>query len=167
MSTELETIERLTRSEYKYGFTTDIDTEVAPKGLNEDIIRLISAKKNEPEFLLEWRLKAYRHWLKMTEPKWPNVTYPPINYQDTIYYAAPKSAKKLNSMDEVDPQLRATFEKLGISLEEQMRLSGVAVDAVMDSVSVATTFKEELRKLGIIFCSFSEAIREHPELVKK
>jgi len=167
MSTELETIERLTRSEYKYGFTTDIDTEVAPKGLNEDIIRLISAKKNEPEFLLEWRLKAYRHWLKMTEPKWPNVTYPPIDYQDTIYYAAPKSAKKLNSMDEVDPQLRATFEKLGISLEEQMRLSGVAVDAVMDSVSVATTFKKELSKLGIIFCSFSDAVQEHPELVKK
>jgi len=163
----LETIENLTRSEYKYGFTTDIETDVAPKGLNEGTIRMISAKKNEPEFMLEWRLKAYRHWLKMTEPKWPNVSYPPINYQDVIYYAAPKSAKKLNSMDEVDPQLRATFQKLGISLEEQMRLSGVAVDAVMDSVSVATTFKKELSKLGIIFCSFSEAVLEHPELVKK
>ncbi len=163
----LETIENLTRSEYKYGFTSDIETDVAPKGLDEDTVRMISAKKNEPEFMLEWRLKAYRHWLKMTEPKWPNVSYPPINYQDVIYYAAPKSAKKLNSMDEVDPQLRATFEKLGISLEEQMRLSGVAVDAVMDSVSVATTFKKELSKLGIIFCSFSEAVLEHPELIKK
>ncbi len=163
----LETIENLTRSEYKYGFTTDIETEVAPKGLNEDIIRFISAKKNEPEFMLEWRLKAYRHWLKMKEPKWPNLTYPPINYQDVIYYAAPKAKKQLNSMDEVDPTLRATFDKLGISLDEQKRLSGVAVDAVMDSVSVATTFKKELSKLGIIFCSFSEAVREHPELVKK
>ncbi len=163
----LETIENLTRSEYKYGFTTDIETDVAPKGLDEGTVRMISAKKNEPEFMLQWRLKAYRHWLKMTEPKWPNVSYPPINYQDVIYYAAPKSAKKLNSMDEVDPQLRATFQKLGISLEEQMRLSGVAVDAVMDSVSVATTFKKELSKLGIIFCSFSDAVLEHPELIKK
>ncbi|MGH7596015.1 MAG: Fe-S cluster assembly protein SufB [bacterium] len=167
MSTELTTIERLTKSEYKYGFTTDIATDVAPKGLNEDIIRLISSKKHEPEFMLEWRLKAFRYWQKMTEPKWPNVHYPPIDYQNTIYYAAPKSSKKFESMDEVDPELRATFEKLGISLNEQKRLSGVAVDAVMDSVSVATTFKKELAKLGIIFCSFSEAVQNHPELVQK
>jgi Fe-S cluster assembly protein SufB len=167
MSTELSTIQRLTKSEYKYGFTTDIETDVAPKGLNENIIRLISSKKNEPAFMLEWRLKAFRHWQKMTEPKWPNVHYPPIDYQDTIYYAAPKSSKKLASLDQVDPKLRATFEKLGISLEEQKRLSGVAVDAVMDSVSVATTFKKELAQLGIIFCSFSEAVQNHPELVRK
>jgi Fe-S cluster assembly protein SufB len=167
MSTELTTIERLTKSEYKYGFTTDIATDVAPKGLNEDIIRLISSKKHEPEFMLEWRLKAFRYWQKMTEPQWPNVHYPPIDYQNAIYYAAPKSSKKLESMDEVDPELRATFEKLGISLNEQKRLSGVAVDAVMDSVSVATTFKKELAKLGIIFCSFSEAVENHPELVQK
>jgi Fe-S cluster assembly protein SufB len=167
MSTELTTIERLTKSEYKYGFTTDIETDVAPKGLNEDIIRLISSKKNEPAFMLEWRLKAFRYWQKMTEPKWPNVHYPPIDYQETIYYAAPKSSKKLESLDQVDPKLRATFEKLGISLEEQKRLSGVAVDAVMDSVSVATTFKKELAQLGIIFSSFSEAVQNHPELVHK
>ncbi len=167
MSTEVATIEQLAGKEYKYGFTTDIETDIAPKGLNEDIIRLISKKKNEPEFMLEWRLKAFRHWLKMVEPHWPNVHYPPIDYQDSIYYAAPKASKKLNSLDEVDPQLRATFEKLGISLDEQKRLSGVAVDAVMDSVSVATTFKAELAKLGIIFCSFSDAVQEHPELVRK
>jgi Fe-S cluster assembly protein SufB len=167
MSTELATIERLTKSEYKYGFFSDIETDVAPKGLNEDIIRLISYKKNEPAFMLEWRLKAFRHWQKMTEPRWPNVKYPPIDYQDVIYYAAPKSSKKLNSMEEVDPALRATFEKLGISLEEQKLLAGVAVDAVMDSVSVATTFKKELAKLGIIFCSFSEAVQNHPDLVQK
>lgn len=167
MSTEINTIEKLTQGEYKYGFFTDIETDVAPKGLNEDIIRLISSKKNEPPFMLEWRLKAYRHWLKMKEPRWPNVSYPPINYQDVIYYAAPKARKQLNSLDEVDPKLRETFDKLGISLEEQKRLSGVAVDAVMDSVSVATTFKKELAKQGIIFCSFSEAVQNHPELVQK
>ena len=167
MSTEINTIEKLTQGEYKYGFFTDIETDVAPKGLNEDIIRLISSKKNEPAFMLEWRLKAYRHWLKMKEPRWPNVSYPPINYQDVIYYAAPKARKQLNSLDEVDPKLRETFDKLGISLEEQKRLSGVAVDAVMDSVSVATTFKKELAKQGIIFCSFSEAVQNHPELVQK
>ncbi|MCL4707047.1 Fe-S cluster assembly protein SufB [bacterium] len=167
MSTEINTIEKLTQGEYKYGFFTDIETDVAPKGLNEDIIRLISSKKNEPAFMLEWRLKAYHHWLKMKEPRWPNVSYPPINYQDVIYYAAPKARKQLNSLDEVDPKLRETFDKLGISLEEQKRLSGVAVDAVMDSVSVATTFKKELAKQGIIFCSFSEAVLHHPELIQK
>jgi len=167
MSTELTTIERITKSEYKYGFTTDIATDVAPKGLNEDIVRLISSKKHEPEFMLAWRLKAFRYWQKMTEPKWPNVHYPPIDYQNTIYYAAPKSSKKLDSLDQVDPEVRATFEKLGISLDEQKRLSGVAVDAVMDSVSVATTFKKELAQLGIIFCSFSDAVQNHPELVKE
>ncbi len=162
-----ETIEKLTQSDYKWGFTTDIETEVAPKGLNEDTVRFISAKKNEPEFLLEWRLKAFRYWQKMQEPHWPNVKYPPIDYQDAYYYAAPKPKKKLKSMDEVDPQLRETFEKLGIPLDEQKRLAGVAVDAVMDSVSVATTFKKELSKHGIIFCSFSEAVQKHPELVEK
>ncbi len=167
MSTEISTIEKLTKSEYKYGFYTDIETDLAPKGLNEDIIRLISHKKNEPAFMLEWRLKAFRQWQKMKEPRWPNVHYPPINYQDIIYYAAPKARKQLSSMDEVDPKLRETFEKLGISLEEQKLLAGVAVDAVMDSVSVATTFKKELAKLGIIFCSFSEAVQHHPELVQK
>jgi Fe-S cluster assembly protein SufB len=167
MNTEVATIEQLTRTEYKYGFTTDIETDVAPKGLNEDIIRLISAKKKEPAFMLEWRLKAFRQWLKMKEPHWSNVHYPAVSYQDIIYYAAPKTPKKLNSLDEVDPTLRATFEKLGISLDEQKRLGGVAVDAVMDSVSVATTFKAELAKLGIIFCSFSEAVQEHPDLVRK
>src|SRR5262249_6071563 len=131
-------------------------------------IRLISAKKKEPEFMLEWRLKAYRQWLKMEEPRWwPNVTFPPVNYKDIIYYAAPKPKKQLKSLDEVDPELRATFEKLGISLDEQKRLTGVAVDAVFDSVSVGTTFKEKLAELGIIFCSFSEAVQKHPELVKK
>ena len=167
MSTEVETIEQLTQGEYKYGWTTDIETDVAPKGLNEDIVRLISAKKNEPEFMLEWRLKAYRHWLKMKEPVWPNVDYPPIDYQDSIYYAAPKQKKTLDSLDEVDPKLRETFDKLGISLLEQKRLTGVAVDAVMDSVSVATTFREELSKQGIIFSSFSDALQEHPELIQK
>ncbi|MFQ5824719.1 MAG: Fe-S cluster assembly protein SufB [bacterium] len=167
MSTELQTIEQFTKSEYKWGFTTDIETDVAPKGLNEDIIHLISSKKNEPKFMLEWRLKAYHHWLTMEEPKWPNVKYPPIDYQDAYYYAAPKKKEELKSLDEVDPKIRETFEKLGISLEEQKRLSGVAVDAVMDSVSVATTFQKELEELGIIFCSFSEAVQTHPELVKK
>lgn len=162
-----DTIEQLANQEYKYGFVTDIDSDVAPPGLNEDIVRLISTKKGEPEWLLEWRLKAFRHWQTMKEPTWANVHYDAIDYQSISYYSAPKQKKKLNSLDEVDPELRATFEKLGISLEEQKRLSGVAVDAVFDSVSVATTFRAELAKLGIIFCSFSEAVKEHPELVKK
>jgi Fe-S cluster assembly protein SufB len=160
-------LEQITNSDYKYGFVTDIEADEAPKGLNEDIVRFISAKKNEPEWLLEWRLKAYRQWLTMTEPKWPNVTYPEIDYQDVIYYSAPKQKIAPNSLDEIDPELRKTFEKLGISLTEQKRLTGVAVDAVIDSVSVATTFKEELGELGIIFCSITEAVQEHPELIKK
>jgi Fe-S cluster assembly protein SufB len=160
-------IQEIAAQEYKYGFVTDIEADQAPPGLSEDIIRFISAKKEEPEWLLEWRLRSFRHWLTMKEPTWANVHYPPIDYQATSYYSAPKQKKKLNSLDEVDPELRKTFEKLGISLEEQKRLSGVAVDAVFDSVSVATTFRAELAKLGIIFCSFSEAVREHPELVRK
>ncbi|HEY8182730.1 MAG TPA: Fe-S cluster assembly protein SufB [Thermoanaerobaculia bacterium] len=161
------TIEQLANQEYKYGFVTDIESDVAPPGLNEDIVRLISKKKGEPEWLLEWRLKALRHWLTMKEPTWANVHYDPIDYQAIRYYSAPKQQKKLNSIDEVDPELRKTFDKLGISLEEQKRLSGVAVDAVFDSVSVATTFKAELAKMGIIFCSFSEAVLNHPDLVRK
>ncbi|MCB0290058.1 MAG: Fe-S cluster assembly protein SufB [Calditrichaeota bacterium] len=164
---EQEIIQSRIKSEYKWGFTTDIEMDTVPKGLNEDIVRLISLKKNEPEWMLEWRLKAFRHWQTMAEPHWPNVKFPPIDYQDAYYYAAPKQQKKLESLDEVDPKLLETFEKLGISLEEQKRLTGVAVDAVMDSVSVATTFKEELASKGIIFCSFSEAIQHHPDLVKK
>jgi Fe-S cluster assembly protein SufB len=160
-------IEQIASQEYKYGFVTDIESDVAPPGLNEDIIRFISAKKEEPEWLLDFRLKSFRHWLTMKEPTWANVSYPPIDYQASSYYSAPKQKKKLNSLDEVDPELRETFNKLGISLDEQKRLSGVAVDAVFDSVSVATTFRGELAKLGIIFCSFSEAVKEHPELVKK
>ena len=160
-------LEQVTSSEYKYGFVTDIESDDAPKGLNEDIIRFISAKKNEPEWLLEWRLKAYRHWLTMEEPKWPNVEYPPIDYQDVIYYSAPKQKVAPGSLDEIDPELRKTFDKLGISLQEQKRLTGIAVDAVVDSVSVATTFKEELAELGIVFCSMSEAVQEHPELIRK
>jgi len=167
MNEELTTIEQTVLSDYKYGFYTDIEADEAPKGLNEDIVRFISAKKNEPSWMLEWRLKAYRHWLKMEEPKWANVKYPPINYQDIIFYSAPKQKIKPNSLDEIDPELRRTFEKLGISLDEQKRLSGVAVDAVIDSVSIATTFKDQLAELGIIFCSISEAIQEHPELAKK
>jgi Fe-S cluster assembly protein SufB len=162
-----EILEDHINSEYKYGFITDIEMESAPKGLSEDIVRFISAKKKEPEWMLEYRLKAYRHWQKMESPEWAHVQYPPINFQDIIYYAAPKKQKQLNSLDEVDPELRKTFEKLGISLEEQKRLTGVAVDAVIDSVSVKTTFKEKLGELGIIFCSFSEAVQEHPELIKK
>jgi len=161
------TLEDYTRSDYKYGFTSNIDTELIPKGLNEDIIRLISSKKDEPQWLLDWRLKAFRHWETMAEPKWPNIKYPSINYQDIIYYAAPKSKNILNSLDEADPELLKTFEKLGISIGEQKRLTGVAVDIVIDSVSVITTFKEALSKLGIIFCSFGDAVKEHPELVRK
>jgi len=161
------TIEQIANQDYKYGFVTDIEADIVPPGLNEDIVRLISAKKEEPEWLLEWRLKSFRHWLTMTEPTWANVKYGPIDYQAIRYYSAPKQKKALNSLDEVDPELRRTFEKLGISLEEQKRLSGVAVDAVFDSVSVATTFRAELAKLGIIFCSFSEAVKNHPDLVRK
>ena len=160
-------IQEIAQQDYKYGFVTDIESDVAPPGLSEEIIRFISLKKNEPEWMLEWRLKSYRHWLTMKEPTWANVHYPPIDYQATSYYAAPKQKKKLESLDEVDPELRATFEKLGISLDEQKRLSGVAVDAVFDSVSVATTFQAELAKVGVIFCSFSEAVKNHPDLVRK
>ncbi len=168
MSTSTNTIQELAEREYQYGFVTDIETDTIPRGLNEDIIRLISVKKNEPPFMLEWRLKAFRHWQTMEEPRWwPNLTIAPIDYQDIVYYSAPRQKKTLNSLDEVDPELRRTFEKLGISLDEQKRLSGVAVDAVFDSVSVATTFKGKLAELGIIFCSFSEAVQQHPELVRK
>ena len=161
-------IEELVSQDYKWGFVTEVEADVVPKGLNEDIIRMISAKKHEPEFMLEWRLKAYRHWLTMEEPKWANVTYPPIDYQDIYYYAAPKSlTSRPKSLDEVDPEILRTYEKLGIPLREQEILAGVAVDAVFDSVSVATTMKEKLAELGIIFCSFSEAVQEHPELVEK
>ena len=152
---------------YKYGFYTDIDSDSVPPGLNEDVIRLISAKKREPAFLLEWRLKAYRHWLTLTEPTWANVKHDPIDYQAIRYYAAPKREKKLENLQQVDPKLIETFEKLGIPLSEQKRLSGVAVDAVFDSVSVATTFREELQRHGVIFCAFSEAVREYPELVEQ
>ncbi|MEA2327846.1 MAG: Fe-S cluster assembly protein SufB [Thermoanaerobaculia bacterium] len=161
------TIEQIASQEYKYGFITDIEADQAPVGLNEDIIRFISAKKNEPEWMLAFRLKAFRHWLTMKEPTWANIKYGPIDYQATSYYSAPKQKKKLNSLDEVDPELRATFAKLGISLEEQKRLSNVAVDAVFDSVSVATTFRTELAKVGVIFCSFSDAVQNHPDLVQK
>jgi Fe-S cluster assembly protein SufB len=167
MSTEESAIEALAKQEYKYGFVTEIDADAAPKGLNEDIIRLISSKKREPEWMLEWRLKAFRHWQTMEEPHWANVTYPAIDYQDIIYYSAPKQRKQPKSLDEVDPELLKTYEKLGIPLTERKLLAGVAVDAVFDSVSVATTFKGKLKELGIIFCSFSEAVREHPDLVKK
>jgi Fe-S cluster assembly protein SufB len=160
-------VETLVNREYKYGFVTDIESDVAPKGLNEGIVRLISAKKNEPGFMLEWRLKAYRGWLKMTEPHWPNVVYPAIDYQDLRYYAAPKTQKPLGSLDEVDPKLRETYEKLGIPLSEQKILAGVAVDAIFDSVSVGTSYKKKLAEQGIIFCSFGEAVQEHPELVEK
>lgn len=167
MSKDLELLEELTSSDYKYGFYTDIEADEAPPGLSEDIVRFISAKKNEPEWLLEWRLSAYREWLKLTEPNWANVTYQKPDFQAIKYYSAPKQKKTINSLDEIDPELRKTFERLGISLKEQERLSGVAVDAVIDSVSVATTFREKLGEMGIIFCSVSEAVQNHPELVKK
>lgn len=160
-------LDGLTKGEYKFGFYTDIETDIIPKGLNEDVIRMISKKKQEPDWMLEFRLKAYHYWLTLKMPHWAHLKIPEINFQDIIYYAAPKQKTKLASMDEVDPELKATFDKLGIPLEEQKYLAGVAVDAVMDSVSVKTTFKDTLADLGIIFCSFSEAIREHPELVKK
>jgi Fe-S cluster assembly protein SufB len=167
MSTSTETIEQLATREYKYGFETTIESDTVPRGLNEDIVRMISERKQEPAWLLEWRLKAFRAWKEMTPPAWPNVTYPAIDFQNIIYYSAPKAKKTLASLDEMDPEIRATFEKLGIPLNEQKLLAGVAVDAVFDSVSVATTFKTKLAELGIIFCSFSEAVREHPELVRK
>jgi Fe-S cluster assembly protein SufB len=163
----MSTIEALANQEYKYGFVTAIEAETVPRGLNEEIIRTISAKKNEPEWMLDWRLKAYRHWLTMTEPEWANVHYPKIDYQDIIYYSAPKPKEKKQSLDEVDPELLDTFEKLGIPLHEQKLLANVAVDAIFDSVSVATTFKEKLAKAGVIFCSFSEALQHYPELVRK
>jgi Fe-S cluster assembly protein SufB len=168
MPTPQSEIEILANREYKYGFVTEVETDSVPPGLNEEIIRLISAKKREPEWMLDWRLKAYRHWLTMREPTWANVHYPPIDYQAITYYSAPKSQESgPKSLDEVEPELLRTYEKLGIPLKEQELLTGVAVDAVFDSVSVATTFKEKLAKLGIIFCSFSEAVREHPDLVRK
>jgi Fe-S cluster assembly protein SufB len=164
----MSTAEILANREYKYGWVTDIEAETIPRGLSEDTVRLISAKKEEPEWMLDFRLKAYRHWLTMEEPrKWPNISFPEVDYQDMIYYSAPKQKATVASLDEVDPELLKTFEKLGIPLSEQKQLSGVAVDAVFDSVSVATTYKEKLRKHGVIFCSFSEAVREHPEIVKK
>jgi Fe-S cluster assembly protein SufB len=172
MSTTAKTLEALANREYKWGFVSDIEADALPPGLTEDVVRAISAKKKEPEFMLEWRLRAYRHWLKMErsagEPKWANVTYPPIDYQQIVYYSAPKrTSDGPASLDEVDPKLLETFEKLGIPLSERKRLAGVAVDAVFDSVSVATTFKEKLADLGIIFCSFSEAVQNHPELVQQ
>jgi len=167
MSNDDQILEEFTSKEYEHGWTIDIESDQAPKGLSEEIVRFISAKKEEPEWLLEWRLKAYQKWAAMKEPEWANVSFPKIDYQDVIYYSAPKQKVAPNSLDEVDPELRETFKKLGISLEEQKRLTGVAVDAVIDSVSVATTFKDKLAELGIIFCSFSEAVKDHPELVKK
>ncbi len=161
-------LDDITKTEYKAGFVTDIEADTIPAGLNEDVIRLISAKKNEPPFLLEWRLKAYRHWLTMTEPTWPNVHYPPIDYQAAVYYSAPKQKKDgPKSLDEVDPKLLETYEKLGVPLHERAKLAGVAVDAVFDSVSVGTTFRAKLAEVGVIFCSFSDAVREHPGLVEK
>ncbi len=169
MSTAANEIQAFTQQEYKYGFVTEIETDSVPPGLNEDVIRQISAKKREPQFMLDWRLKSYRHWVKMQEPTWANVHYPPIDYQSIVYYSAPKGAgeSRPKSLEEVDPELLRTYEKLGIPLREQEMFAGVAVDAVFDSVSVATTFRQKLSELGIIFCSFSEAVREHPELVEK
>ena len=160
-------LNNLVNQPYKHGFVTDIETEVVPKGLNEDVIRLISRKKEEPEWLLDFRLSAYRHWLTLTEPTWANVSYPKIDFQNIIYFAQPKPKKQLASLDEVDPELRRTFEKLGVPLHEQKLMTGVAVDVIFDSVSVTTTYKAKLAEIGIIFCSFSEAVREHPELVKQ
>ncbi|MCX8092362.1 MAG: Fe-S cluster assembly protein SufB, partial [Verrucomicrobiae bacterium] len=168
MPTATDTIESLVKREYKYGFYTEVETESAPPGLNEDIIRLISAKKREPSWLTEWRLRAYRHWMTMSVPAWAKVHYPPVDFQAITYYVAPKShADGPKSLEEVDPKLLETYEKLGIPLRERERLAGVAVDAVFDSVSVGTTFREQLAQRGIIFCSISEAVREHPELVRK
>src|SRR5437016_5284878 len=170
MST-INTIQDLTNREYKWGFVTSVEEDKLPKGLNEDIIRLISAKKGEPEFMLDWRLKAYRHWDSLekshADPKWANVKFGPIDYQNIVYYSAPKKKPSLKSLEEIDPEVLRTYDRLGIPLVEQQRLAGVAVDAVFDSVSVATTFKEKLAEAGVIFCSFSEAVQNHPELVKK
>ncbi len=166
-SATAERLHEIVNEKYKHGFVTDIEMETAPKGLNEDIIRFISAKKNEPQWLLDWRLKAFRHWVDMPEPDWANVSFPPIDYQDAYYYAAPKNTPKLKSLDEVDPELRRTYERLGVPLNEQKIFAGVAVDAVFDSVSVATTFKDKLQEHGVLFCSISEAVEKHPELVKK
>ncbi len=165
--TQEAALRQLTEQKYKYGFVTEVEADQVPKGLSEEIVRTISEKKGEPEWLLEWRLKAYRHWLTMTEPTWPNVHYPRIDYQDIVYYSAPRPKKTVGSMDDVDPELRRAFEKLGIPLEEQKRVANVAVDAVFDSVSVATTFKEKLAERGVIFCSFSEAVKNHPDLVRR
>ncbi len=167
MSDEKSLIEKITKKKYEFGFVSDIEQEFAPKGLNEDIVRFISEKKNEPEFMLRWRLKAFRHWQKMKEPRWGNLKFPPVKYQDLYYYAAPKQAIRPKNLDEVDPEILKTYEKLGIPLSEQKKLAGVAVDAVLDSVSVATTFKGKLNELGILFMPISEAIHEHPELVEK
>jgi len=168
MKTEDQTVEQLANREYKWGFTTDIEADTVPPGLNEEIIRHISAKKNEPQFMLDWRLEAFGHWQKMTEPHWAFVNYPPIDYQSIIYYSAPRTdADRPKSLDEIDPELLRTYEKLGIPLKEQEMLAGVAVDAVFDSVSVATTFRGKLAELGIIFCSFSEAVQEHPDLIRR
>jgi Fe-S cluster assembly protein SufB len=167
MAKENAVLEEITNKEYEHGWVAPIEAESAPKGLSEEIVRFISQKKNEPEWLLEWRLKAYQKWLTLEEPTWANVKFPSVNYQDIIYYSAPKQKATPKSLDDIDPELLKTFERLGISLTEQKRLSGIAVDAVLDSVSVATTFKEKLGELGIVFCSFSEAVREHPELIKK
>src|SRR5437899_5654438 len=168
MSAATEAIEGVVKQEYKYGFVTDVETDSAPPGLNEDIIRLISGKKNEPQFLLEWRLRAFRHWQTMTEPHWQKAYYPPIDFQKIIYYSAPKKrADGPKSLEEVDPRLLETYEKLGIPLKERERLAGVAVDAVFDSVSVGTTFQKQLAEKGIIFCSFTEAVQKHPDLVKE
>jgi Fe-S cluster assembly protein SufB len=167
LSDDMKVLDEQISSEYKWGFITDIESETAAKGLNEDVVRMISSKKGEPEWMTEWRLKAFRYWQKMEEPKWPNVNYPEIDFQNISYYSAPKQKPQLNSLDEVDPELLKTFKKLGIPLEEQKLLSGVAVDAVFDSVSVATTFRATLMEKGVIFCSISEAIKEHPELVKQ
>ena len=160
-------LDEVTSGEYKYGFVTDIDTETFPKGLSEEVVRRISRIKGEPGWMTDYRLKAYRHWLTLTMPRWPHLDLPEIDFQDISYYAAPKKKPRLASMDEVDPELKATFDKLGVPLEEQMLLSGVAVDAVMDSVSVKTTFRDTLAEKGIVFCSFSEALREHPDLVRR
>ncbi|HTU34878.1 MAG TPA: Fe-S cluster assembly protein SufB [Candidatus Acidoferrum sp.] len=171
MSSNTDAIRDFAQQEYKWGFVTEVEEDRVPKGLNEDTIRLISAKKHEPEFMLDWRLRAYRHWASLekaqAEPKWANVKYPPIDYQEIVYYSAPKRKPDLKNLDEVDPEILRTYEKLGIPLEEQKRLAGVAVDAVFDSVSVATTFKEKLAEIGVIFCPFSEAVQNHPELVQK
>ena len=167
MAKENAVLEEITNKEYEHGWVSNIEADSAPKGLSEEIVRFISQKKNEPEWMLEWRLKAYQKWLTLEEPKWANVKFPEINYQDIIYYSAPKQKVSPTNLEEVDPELLKTFERLGISLTEQKRLTGIAVDAVLDSVSVATTFKETLAEKGIVFCSFSEAVREHPELIKK